>query len=95
MVAELKIWLTENFEALHSAAQDNRLFAEISPLVLRFATSRAIQAISSQDLVPRALREWVAGKSYAMIVARHRRWDRATSLVNVDDVFGDCRIAAA
>lgn len=47
--------------------QENQLFAEISPLALRFATSRAIQAISVQDIVPRALQEWVAGRSYAVI----------------------------
>ncbi len=66
-VAELKTWLTENLETLQTAVQENRLFAEITPLALRFATSRAIQAISVQDLVPRALQEWVAGRSYAVI----------------------------
>lgn len=66
-VAELKTWLTENLENLQTAVQENRLLAEISPLALRFATSRAIQAISVQDLVPRALLEWVAGRSYAVI----------------------------
>jgi len=66
-VAELKSWLTENLENLQLAVQENRLFAEISPLALRFATSRAIQSISVQDIVPRALQEWVAGRSYAVI----------------------------
>lgn len=66
-VAELKTWLTENLEKLQTAAKENRLFAEISPLALRFATSRAIQAISVQELVPRALQEWAAGRSYAVI----------------------------
>jgi len=66
-VAELKTWLTENLETLQTAVQENRLFAEISPLALRFTTSRAIQAISDQNLVPRSLEEWVAGRSYAVI----------------------------
>ncbi|TIR56643.1 MAG: DEAD/DEAH box helicase [Mesorhizobium sp.] len=66
-VAELKTWLTENLGTLQTAVQEGRLLAEISPLALRFATSRAIQAISAQDLVPRALQEWVAGRSYAVI----------------------------
>ncbi len=66
-VAELTNWLNENFENLQTAVQENRLLAVISPLALRFSTSRAIQAISIQDLVPRALQEWVAGRSYAVI----------------------------
>lgn len=66
-VAELKTWLTENLATLQTAVQENRLFAEISPLALRFTTSRAIQAISDQNLVPRALEEWVTGRSYAAI----------------------------
>ncbi len=66
-VAELTNWLNENFENLQTAVQENRLLAVISPLALRVSTSRAIQAISIQDLVPRALQEWVAGRSYAVI----------------------------
>jgi hypothetical protein len=66
-VAELKTWLAENFVTLQTAVQENRLFAEISPLALRFASSRAIQSISAQELVPRALQEWVAGRTYAVI----------------------------
>ena len=56
-VAELTNWLNENFENLQTAVQENRLLAVISPLALRFSTSRAIQAISIQDLDPRALQE--------------------------------------
>jgi superfamily II DNA/RNA helicase len=66
-VAELKTWLTENLENLHASMQENRLFAEITPLALRFATSRAIQAISDQNVIPRALQDWVAGRSFAAI----------------------------
>lgn len=66
-VAELKTWLIENLETLKIAVQENRLFAEISPLALRFTTSRSIQAISHQGVVPRALEERVAGRSYAVI----------------------------
>lgn len=66
-VAELKIWLTDNLENLRVAEQENRLLTEISPLALRFVTSRAIKAINAQDLVPRVLDEWVAGKPYAVI----------------------------
>lgn len=66
-IAELTSWLTENFENLRVAVQENRLLAVVSPLVLRFTTSRAIQAISVQDLVPRALQDWVSGRSYAVI----------------------------
>lgn len=66
-IAELKTWLAENLAILQTAMQDNRLLAEIFPLALRFATSRAIKAISVQAIIPRALREWVAGRSYAVI----------------------------
>jgi hypothetical protein len=66
-VAELKAWLTENLEELQAAVMENRLFAAISPLALRFATSRAIQAISVKHMIPRALQDWVAGRSFAVI----------------------------
>ncbi len=66
-IAELKNWLNENLAILQTALQENRLFAEIFPLALRFTTSRAIKAISVQTIIPRALREWVAGRSYAVI----------------------------
>lgn len=66
-IAELKTWISENLEDLQTAVQENRLFAKISPVALRFATSRAIQAVSVYDSIPRALQDWVAGKSFAVI----------------------------
>ncbi|WP_440511190.1 DEAD/DEAH box helicase [Sphingopyxis terrae] len=66
-IAELKNWLNENLAILQTALQENRLSAEIFPLALRFTTSRAIKAISVQTIIPRALRDWVAGRSYAVI----------------------------
>jgi len=66
-VAELKSWLNENLGDLQAAAQANRLFAEIAPVALRFATSRFIQAISVQEIVPHALQEWVSGRSFGKI----------------------------
>ncbi len=47
--------------------QEERLLAEISPLALRFATSRSIKRSAVQQLVPRALQAWVAGRSFAVI----------------------------
>lgn len=68
-IAELQTWLTENLPALRVAAADNRLLDEIAPIALRFASSRKITTITSQEVIPRTLREWVAGNSYARILA--------------------------
>lgn len=91
-VAELKTWLTENLETLQTAVQENRLFAEISPLVLRFTTSRAIQAISDQNVVPRSLEEWVAGRSYAVIfdILAEARVRVGRDYVTVEDAVALC-----
>lgn len=91
-VAELQTWLTENLETLQTAVQENRLFAEISPLALRFTTSRAIQAISDQNLVPRSLEEWVAGRSYAVIfdILAEARVRVGRDHVTVEDAVALC-----
>lgn len=68
-VAELQIWLTENLDQLRTAAATGRLFAEVSPVLLRFATSRVIRSIDLQEIVPRALHEWVSGQTFATIFA--------------------------
>ncbi|RLP78261.1 DEAD/DEAH box helicase [Xanthobacter tagetidis] len=91
-VAELKTWLTENLETLQTAVQEDRLFAEIYPLALRFTTSRAIQAISDQNLVPRSLEEWVAGRSYAVIfdILAEARARVGRDHVTVEDAVALC-----
>lgn len=66
-VAELQTWLVENLDALRVAAAEGRLFAEVSPVILRFVSSRAIRRISVPEIIPRALQEWVAGRTYASI----------------------------
>ena len=66
-VAELQVWLTENLEGLQAAVAEGRLFDEVVPVALRFATSRSIRALSLQDIIPRTLREWVSGRSFATI----------------------------
>jgi hypothetical protein len=66
-VAELQVWLTENLEGLQAAVAEGRLFDEVAPVALRFATSRSIRAISLQNIIPRTLREWVSGRSFATI----------------------------
>ena len=67
-VAELRVWLTHDLAGLHAAVAEGRLFDEVAPVALRFVTSRAIRAISPQDIIPRALREWVSGRSFATIL---------------------------
>ncbi|WP_169711370.1 DEAD/DEAH box helicase [Erythrobacter dokdonensis] len=91
-VADLQTWLTENLENLLAAVQQNRLFNEISPLVLRLATSRAIRAISLQNIVPRALAEWVAGRSYAVIfdILSEAKVRVGRDHVTVEDVVALC-----
>lgn len=66
-VGELQVWLTENLAGLQAAVAEGRLFDEVVPVALRFATSRAIHAISAQEIIPRALREWISGRSFATI----------------------------
>lgn len=67
-VAELRIWLTENLTELQAAVAENRLLDEIAPIALGFASSRKITAITNQDVIARALREWTTGLSYARIL---------------------------
>ncbi|WP_220792231.1 DEAD/DEAH box helicase [Gluconacetobacter azotocaptans] len=66
-VAELQTWVVENLDSLRAAAVEGRLFAEISPVILRFVSSRAVRTISVPAIIPRALQEWVAGRTYASI----------------------------
>ena len=68
-VAELRTWLVENLAALQAAVAENRLLDEIVPVALRFASSRKITSITNQDVIPRTLHEWVAGASYARVLA--------------------------
>lgn len=81
-VAELRTWLAGNLVNLQAAVAENRLLDEITPVALRFASSRKITAISNQGMIPRTLREWVAGHSFARILA---------SLVSVDARVGGRR----
>lgn len=67
-VAELRTWLAENLAALQAAVAENRLLDEIAPIAIRFASSRKITTITNQDVIPRTLREWVAGNSYERIL---------------------------
>lgn len=66
-VGELQVWLTANLAALETASTEGRLFDEVAPVILRFSTSRAIRSISSPDVIPRALRDWSSGRSFASI----------------------------
>ncbi|CAO1662039.1 DEAD/DEAH box helicase [Salinicola sp. NYA28a] len=68
-VAELRAWLTINLPTLQVAVAEGRLLDEIAPITLRFASSRKITDITNQDVIPQILREWVAGNSYARILA--------------------------
>lgn len=68
-IARLQAWLTANVAALIQSATEGRLLEEITSTILEFVTARSIRALSGQTIVPRALREWVAGRSYAVIFA--------------------------
>ncbi len=68
-VAELQAWLGENLAALTTAAAEDRLLEAITPTILGFSTSKSIRAISDPAVIPRALAEWIAGRSFAVILA--------------------------
>ncbi|NMZ73251.1 DEAD/DEAH box helicase [Pseudomonas nitroreducens] len=91
-VAELQAWLDANFEELRAAAAEDRLFDEVAPIALRFATSRAIRAISAQNVIPRTLREWVSGRSYVTIfeTLQEARARVGRDRVTVEDAVSLC-----
>ena len=66
-IADLKNWLAENLRGLEAAVAEGRLLEEVAPVAIRFATSRAIRSISKPEVIPRTLREWLAGRSFATI----------------------------
>lgn len=67
VVAELRAWLDESSERLQAAAEGGRLFDEVVPVALNFATTRAIRVIDKQAIIPNALRDWVSGHPYVRI----------------------------
>ena len=68
-VAELRTWLAENTTRLQAAVAESRLLDEIAPIAFHFASSSKITKLTKQQVIPRTLREWVAGYSYAHILA--------------------------
>lgn len=76
-VAELQAWLTVNVGALLAAAGEDRLLGAVSAAILTFTSARSIRSLSNAAVVPLALAEWVAGRSYAavheLLVARDVR----------------------
>ena len=91
-VAELRVWLTDNMVGLQTAAAEDRLFDEIVPVVLRFATSRAISAISVQEIIPRLLMDWIDGRPFVTIFAALAKVDARVSgdRVTVEDAVALC-----
>lgn len=67
-IAELRTWLNSNLPTLQEAIAQNSLFQELAPIALRFASSRKITSITNQQVIPRTLREWMAGNSYSQIL---------------------------
>jgi hypothetical protein len=66
-VAELQAWLTGNIDALAAAAAEDRLLDAVSSTILAYTSARSIRSLSDADVVPLALAEWVAGRSFAAI----------------------------
>lgn len=93
-VAELRTWLAENLPALQVAAAEDRLLDEIAPIAIRYASSRKITAFTNQGAIPRSLREWVAGNSYAHILATLEEFDARVGgrrrRPNVEDAVALC-----
>ena len=66
-VADLQAWLVGNIEALAAAAAEDRLLDAVSTTLLAHTNARSISSLSDADVVPLALAEWVAGRSYTAI----------------------------
>jgi hypothetical protein len=67
-VAELQAWLAANVEALAEATAENRLLDAVSNTILAYTSAQSIRSLSdADDVVPLALAEWVAGRSFAAI----------------------------
>jgi hypothetical protein len=68
-VAELQDWLAGNVEALAAAAAEDQLLDAVSNTILAYTSAPSIRSLSDADVVPLALAEWVAGRSFASIHA--------------------------
>jgi hypothetical protein len=66
-VADLQAWIASNIDALAAAAAEDRLLDAVSATVLAHTNARSISSLSDAGVVPLALAEWVAGRSYAAI----------------------------
>lgn len=66
-VADIRDWMVQNLELLEKAVEEEQLIDVVIPVVLKFATSKDIRAITVQDAIPRTLREWVAGQTFAAV----------------------------
>lgn len=66
-VGEIRDWMVENLELLEKAVEEEQLIDVVIPLILKFATSKDIRAITIQDIIPHTLREWVAGQTFAVV----------------------------
>ena len=66
-VAELQAWLADNVDALAVAIAKDRLLDALSNTILAYTSAPAIRSLSDADVVPIALAEWVAGRSFAAI----------------------------
>lgn len=67
-VARLQAWLAANVAQLIQDATKGRLLEAVASTVMEFVTARPIRALSDQTIVPRILGEWVAGRSFAVIL---------------------------
>ncbi len=71
-IADLQIWLTENLEEIRGAAAQDTLLEVITGVVLSHASSRSIQALSDDTIVPAVLLAWAGGQSFQEIHAMLR-----------------------
>jgi hypothetical protein len=67
VVAELQAWLASNVAAMTAAVAEDRLLSVVSETVLAYTNALSIRSLSDANVVPLALAEWVAGRSYAAI----------------------------
>jgi hypothetical protein len=87
-VADRQAWLTEIIGALATAAAEDRLLGVVSDTLLAYTTAGSIGSLSDPNVVPLALAEWVAGRSYAAIhdLLSRRRVRVSRNNATIEDV---------
>jgi superfamily II DNA/RNA helicase len=66
-IAELDTWLQSNFEILKEAINSGGLLETLTPIIFKYTEASSINNLSKAEVLPVALSEWVAGRSYTAV----------------------------